>query len=446
MKHTCMKKWSALLLAVTLAAVNMLALEAGTERAYAAGENQTIQLNDTFVDGTIAEKGEEDVYNFTITAPGWVTFTYQGLSIGAGYFALYSEGKEDRYFQYRIMGSSGANPKTGSKTVALEAGTYIVKVGGWDTASGANTGDYRIKGTYQPTENNEAEPNNDFQSAMPLGAGSLVTGLFSVTDQVDFYSLQLAGPATVDITLTSRVSAMYFSLWNQKFVQVKEYYVSPASESAPKTTTIHLNLEAGTYYIKCNPGSTQYGCYQLEWAYAPTLVNSVRIVGNKAVAAGSKLQLSASVVPGNAGNRALVWSSSNTEVAAVNANTGKVSAKMTGSAVITAATVDGSEITASVTVIVKPKQMAKPKGKALGKKKVEISWSEQKGVSKYQIQYATNKSFKKAKTWSCKSGCNKLTKTLKKKETYYFRVRAVSKVNGATLEGAWSKAVKVKVK
>ncbi|MCM1158762.1 MAG: Ig-like domain-containing protein [Bacteroidales bacterium] len=200
------------------------------------------------------------------------------------------------------------------------------------------------------------------------------------------------------------------------------------------------------FIIKCNPYGNNCGCYQLKWAYAPTLVKSVTIGGNKTVAAGSSLQLSASVMPSNAANKSLVWSSSNTDVATVNASTGKVSAKRTGSAVITAETVDGSNIKASVTVIVKPKQIAKVKRKALGKKKVRISWGAQKGISKYQIQYAANKKFKKAKTWSCSSYYNNTTKKLKKKGTYYFRVRSVSEVNGATLKGAWSKSIKVKVK
>ncbi|MCM1497520.1 MAG: Ig-like domain-containing protein [Clostridium sp.] len=444
------KRWSSFLLAVMMIAVNMLALPAGTERAYAAGGNKTLLLTDTYIDGTIANKGDVDFYNFTIAAPGWVTITYQGWSLYDGWYELYSEDQAERYFNHNIHYSSNTNPKTDSTKVALEAGTYVVKVRG----NSSYTGDYKIKGAYQPTENNETEPNNTFQTAMPLAAGSLVTGLFSVTDQVDFYTFNLAAPATVDITLTSMVYnnsvlsniGTYCSVWDKDFVKLKEAGWKSASESEPNTATMQLSLGAGTYYIKCNPYDNKYGRYQLKWAYAPTLVDSLTIVGNKTVAAGSKLQLSASVMPSNADNKTLVWSSSNTAVATVNSATGQVSAKMTGSAVITAATVDGSEITASVTVIVKPKQMAKPKVKAQGKKKVKVSWSKQKGVSKYQIQYATNKSFKKAKTWSCTSYYNKLTKTLKKKGTYYFRVRAVSTVNGATLKGAWSKAVKVKVK
>ncbi len=65
------------------------------------------------------------------------------------------------------------------------------------------------------------------------------------------------------------------------------------------------------------------------------------------------------------------------------------------------------------------------------------------GAKKYQVKYATNKKLKKAKTKT-------LNKTLKikklAKKTYYVKVRAVSKVNGKTVYGKWSKTLKVKVK
>ena len=65
------------------------------------------------------------------------------------------------------------------------------------------------------------------------------------------------------------------------------------------------------------------------------------------------------------------------------------------------------------------------------------------GATKYQVKYATNKKLKKAKTKT-------LNKTLKikklAKKTYYVKVRAVSKVNGKTVYGKWSKTLKVKVK
>ena len=414
----------------------------GQHKVYAASENLTMQLDDTFFNGNIAVSDEVDFYNFTIAAPGWVTITYQGWNIRDGYYGVYNYDQTTQYEKHEICYSSDIDPKTHSVTLALEAGTYIVKV--W--SYGSNTGDYKLKGSYMAANNNEAEPNDYFQSAMPLSDGQLVTGFFSRTDRIDFYTFNLTTYATVDITLTSRVRDMYFSVWNSNFIQVKENNVYYSSENEPKTSTIQLNLEPGVYYIKCTPSGGNDGRYQLKWTFAPTLVTSISILGNKTVEAGKTLQLSTSIMPTNASNKTLAWTSGNTSVATVNPNTGLVTAVATGSTTITATALDDSKVRASITVVVSPKKMSKPKVKALGKKNVRIRWNAQSGASQYHVQYAKKSSFKGAKTMSYTGYYSNVTVKMKKKGTYYFRIRTVSNVNGATLKGKWSNSVRVKVK
>lgn len=78
-------------------------------------------------------------------------------------------------------------------------------------------------------------------------------------------------------------------------------------------------------------------------------------------------------------------------------------------------------------------------------KKVKLTFKKVSRAVGYQVKYATNKKFKKAKTKTSK----KLTltiKKLKKKKTYYFRARAYV-LDGKTKKyGSWSKIKKVKVK
>lgn len=80
-------------------------------------------------------------------------------------------------------------------------------------------------------------------------------------------------------------------------------------------------------------------------------------------------------------------------------------------------------------------------------KKLTVKWKKVKGAKGYQVQYALDKGFKK----SLKS--KTLTKTLftkkglKKKKTYYVRVRAyVKDSKGNKVFGGWSKVKKVKIK
>lgn len=76
------------------------------------------------------------------------------------------------------------------------------------------------------------------------------------------------------------------------------------------------------------------------------------------------------------------------------------------------------------------------------KKKINIRFKLISNVSKYQIMYSTKKSFKNKKVVTVKSG-NVTIKKLKRKKTYFVRIRAISK-NGKA--GAWSVVKKVRVK
>ena len=78
-------------------------------------------------------------------------------------------------------------------------------------------------------------------------------------------------------------------------------------------------------------------------------------------------------------------------------------------------------------------------------RKLTASWKKSSNADGYQIQYASNKKFKKAKSKTVKSTSVTLKK-LKKKTTYFVRVRAYKAVDGKKVYGKWSSVKKVKIK
>ena len=86
----------------------------------------------------------------------------------------------------------------------------------------------------------------------------------------------------------------------------------------------------------------------------------------------------------------------------------------------------------------------------LSKKKGQlvIRWKKKQGIGGYEIQYGTQKTFKQAKTKkiSGKGKTGIILKKLKRKRTYYVRMRSWKKVRGRYIYGGWSKACKIKVK
>ena len=77
--------------------------------------------------------------------------------------------------------------------------------------------------------------------------------------------------------------------------------------------------------------------------------------------------------------------------------------------------------------------------------KVLVKWKKLDKATGYEVQYALNKSLKKAKKKRVKSTSITLKK-LKTKKTYFIRVRAYENVNGKNVYGKWSSVKRVKIK
>ena len=145
----------------------------------------------------------------------------------------------------------------------------------------------------------------------------------------------------------------------------------------------------------------------------------------------------------------ITYKTGNKKVATVNSK-GKVTVKGTGKATITVtakATSTYSKSVKKITVYGVPK---KPEMKKLtaGKKRFTVQWKKDKKADGYQVQYSTDKKFKKnVKSMNVSKKNTKATvKKLKKRKTYRVRVRSYKKINGKKYYSGWGKVKSVKVK
>lgn len=100
------------------------------------------------------------------------------------------------------------------------------------------------------------------------------------------------------------------------------------------------------------------------------------------------------------------------------------------------------------TETVKPKKTSIKK-LSKGKKKFTVTWAKVSGVKGYQIQYSSNKKFKKnnkSVTVTKQKTTKATVKKLKSKKKYYVRVRTYKTVNGKKIYSSWSKVKSVKTK
>ena len=145
----------------------------------------------------------------------------------------------------------------------------------------------------------------------------------------------------------------------------------------------------------------------------------------------------------------ITYKTGNKKVATVNSK-GKVTVKGTGKATITVtakATSTYSKCVKKITIYGVPK---KPEMKKLtaGKKKFTVQWKKDKKADGYQIQYSTDKKFKKnVKSVNVSKKSTKATvKKLKKGKTYRVRTRSYKKIDGKKYYSGWGKVKSVKVK
>ena len=100
------------------------------------------------------------------------------------------------------------------------------------------------------------------------------------------------------------------------------------------------------------------------------------------------------------------------------------------------------------TEAVKPKKTSIKK-LSKGKKKFTVTWAKVSGVKGYQIQYSSDKKFKKnnkSVTVTKQKTTKATVKKLKSKKKYYVRVRTYKTVNGKKIYSSWSKVKSVKTK
>ena len=139
----------------------------------------------------------------------------------------------------------------------------------------------------------------------------------------------------------------------------------------------------------------------------------------------------------NASSRSrMTFTSSKPKIASVNKDTGKVTIKNTGIAVIT---IKAEKVSKKVTIKVSPKKQSVKSVKVKKGKKLTVRWAKDKTASGYQVQVSTDKKFRKNVKFKklTKPPCT-VTK-LKAGKKYYVRVRSYKKYGRETLYGTWSK-------
>lgn len=130
--------------------------------------------------------------------------------------------------------------------------------------------------------------------------------------------------------------------------------VSNETIATISSTGVLTPLDNGTVEVtaEANDGSgvTAEKTMKISGVAGPVvLVESITVTGATEITDGEALQLSAEVLPANASNKVLVWSISDKTIAEVT-NQGLLNPKKNGTVIVTASSIDGSEVTGRISV------------------------------------------------------------------------------------------------
>lgn len=230
----------------------------------------------------------------------------------------------------------------GSYTLsAIRYDGYTLQAGTDYTVSGSA---YTIKKEYLATL---GEGTQTFTFAMSGGANPTLTITIKDTSLREYPVIESPGPWTGSGTATWKIDGPY-----SKYIQLwlGGNVVNPDNMIVTEGSTVITLKES---YLKTLANGTYNYTAEFTDGYAyltltvnvqgNTIINVTGVTLNKsseALKTGETLQLTAVVLPDNATDKSVTWSSSDTSVATVD-NSGKVTANKSGTATITVITDDG---------------------------------------------------------------------------------------------------------
>ena len=243
---------------------------------------------------------------------------------------------------------------------------------------------------------------------------------------------ELDGEIETDGEITYRSSNEKVATVNSKTGQVTAKGVG--------TTVITVSVSEGKYY-NANEGS-----YTLTVVRPYNTIQASNV--NRTVSSKTQTFYIGAKAKGGA---KLTYKSDNKKITVNSKGKITITKNYAGKAEITikaASTTKYSAVTKKITVTVAPKGTTISKCTNVKGKKAQIQWKKGNSVTGYQIEYSTDKNFKKGvtrKTISKSSTVKYTASKLTNKKTYYVRIRTYKKDRKATVYSSWSKSKSVKI-
>ena len=447
------------------------------------------------VDGTPAPVNSSWTYNFTTKSDtdatlkatflsgGKGSYTAAGIRIWKKWNGQYVGGK-DESCSHNMSNPSAWYDVNKELGVSLQPGvTYTVQF--YITFNGrenwSDKKDYTSSGTcphsweYQSTTKNATvfeEGSKSYRCSICGNTGTAAIPKLTPTISLNTTSVSLRHNSTAQINVSSLAAGDYVSGWSSANSAVATVssggLIRPGTMSGSTYVTVTLAsgktasvsvytdlshthqwvdtgavtpatvLANGSKVQKCSV------CGQTQSVSLPKLAPSIQL--NKTSIALRRNRSFQLIVSGLArGDSVASYRSQNPSVATVSSE-GRIRAgKKTGKTTVTVTLRSGKTAVVAVKVN-RVKKVSSVKVKAYSGKRIKVTWKRLPGMSGYQIRYSTSKKWKNGSVLKVRASKSGKWFKVKRKGTFYIKVRAYKSVNGVKYCGRWSAVKTVRVR
>ena len=248
----------------------MLATSFGLLAQGTSWQTATLITSGSTKTGTLDNNTNEAWYKINVTQEGHIDLdvTATGtLTLGSSNVNGYWD---DALRYYAGFEGYSSNHET-CNIVNAGRGTYYIKI-----ARYGGSGTFKLKYTFTACSlSNDPEPNQDYQQTSLLQSGRTVQGRLgyrnseNVTDNVDWYRIEVPQEGHVDITVIGTESLTFGSCnVNGYWDDALRYYGGFAGYTNDTATYNAIDVGRGTYYIKIERYNGSGG-YTLNYKFTP---------------------------------------------------------------------------------------------------------------------------------------------------------------------------------
>ena len=425
----------------------------------------------------VMENGEEEWFKFYIPSAGYIALSCKQdfVSDDSCYdywnAYIYTDENHEHLATYVLQMKNELNTRA---EFGVSPGYYYLKIGRGPMFITHAKLQFRIN--YNQSDNWEIEPNNNYSKATLINMNTAYYGGLQKSGDVDWYKIDIPAAGNYELTFAHRYVPDFKASWRvdiyEDVFSGQGKFLLRSRRNQDTAIGIFQAPSRGTYYIKIYndllydfaiPYSIKLTSHTHSYVTQATSATLYRdgeytqkcscgaIGGTGIIYHPSKIALSATTFIYNGHTQVpnvTVYDSKSNVIGPENY---KVSYGRDGKSigkhplVISFQGKYSGSVTKTYTI--------KPRGTSIKKltklsKGFTVKWSKVSSATGYQIQYSTNKKFKKSSlsTIRKRTATSSKVRSLRGKKKYYVRIRTYKKVGGTTYYSAWSSAKAVTTK